>query len=115
MKKKRDQGAKRGTMREKRTKKNIMMFVGEKGVEVRRKVKEQYLKVMAKIIPKAKIGKNMQSQRARNVSSLKASTAQTVRPESEVKAETEEREPGPGVENGTLAEVKVTQNTERKI
>lgn len=113
-KRKHAQEAKRRTMRKKERKKNTMISVGEKGAEVRRRVKGEDLKVMVRVVLKAKIGKNMQSQRVENVSSPKPNTAPTVRPESEAKVETEESEPGPEVKNGIAAEVKITQGTKTR-
>lgn len=105
------QEAKRRTMRKRERKKNTMISVGEKEAEVRRRIKGEDLKVTARIVQKVKTGKNMQSQRVENVSSLKPNTAQIARLESEAKVEIEESEPGLEVKNEIAAEVKITQGT----
>lgn len=110
-KRKLDWEARKGTMRRRGTKRNTMIFVEERGAEVRRRIKEENLKVTVRITLKVKTGKNTPSQRVKNANNPKANTAQIVRPESEAKAEREGSVPGPEVKNENGAEVKIIPNT----
>lgn len=110
-KRKLDWEARKGTTRKTGTKKNTMIFVEERGAEVRRRIKEENLKVMARITLKVKSGKNVQSQRVKNVNNLKVNTVQIVKPESEAKVGREGSVPGPEVKNENAAEVKIIPNT----
>lgn len=108
---KRDQEAKRGITRKKRTKKNTTIFVGERGAEVRRRIKGQDLKAMVRTTLKVKMVINVQNLKVKNVSSLKANIAQIIRRENEAEVEIEASEPGPEVKNETAVEVKSTPDT----
>lgn len=99
---------------EKKRKKNIMTFMAENGAKARRRIKEEDLEVIARIIPKVKRGENMNTQKAGNASSLKINIVPIIRPESEAEVWTEASEPGPEVKNETAVEVKIIPNTEIK-
>lgn len=99
---------------EKKTKKNIMTFIAENEAKARRRIKGEDLEVMARIIPKVKIGGNMNTQKVGNVSSLKTNIVPIIRPESEAEVWTEANEPGPEVKNESAAEVKIIPNIEIK-
>lgn len=101
-------------MREVKTSTIILEGEIKKGAEVKRGINVQDQKVMNKITVKAKIGRNMQSQGAKNGSRLKESIVPIVKQENEAEAETRGKEPDLEVETETGVEVKSIQKMKIK-
>lgn len=101
-------------MREVKTSTMIPEGERKKGAEVRRGVKVQDQKVMNKITVKAKTGRNMENQGAKNVSRLKENIVRIVKQENEAEAETKGREPDLEVERETGVEVESIQKMKIK-